>query len=207
MIQLLQKSIELKKLGVRRILKLKKRYIMFSVLILLVFYVVHLNGYRLTEESAIRNSYPNQSGKIVYEKEFDHKKVVIWDTGNGKYVKLINKDWGILHRVTEISGIGGTTLDEKMKFNWSATLKEDKYYDTLFAVEVLDTKIVKVIVSNERNNEKVLSLDEAKEQSTVYVEMDVLNGYAAHYRYLHTSDVGAFIFRGLDSDGNVLSIQ
>ncbi|MBU0904701.1 MAG: hypothetical protein KKF57_05875 [Firmicutes bacterium] len=188
-------------------MKIKKRYIMFSVLILLVLYVVHLNGYRLTEESAIRNSYPNQSGEVVYEKEFDQKKVVIWDAGTAKYVKLINKDWGILHRATVISGIGGTTLDEKMKFNWNSTLKEDKYYDTLFAVEVLDTKIVKVIVSNERNNEKALSLDEAKEQSTMYVEMDVINGYAAHYRYLHTSDVGAFIFRGLDSEGNVLSIQ
>ena len=188
-------------------MKLKKRYIMFSVLILVVLYVVHLNGYRLSEESAIRNSYPNQSGEIVYEKEFNPKKVIIWDTGNGKYVKLINNDWGILHRVTEISGIGGTTLDEKMKFTWSSTLKENKYYDTLFAVEILDPKIVKVIVSNERNNGSLLSLDEAKEQSTVYVEMDVLNGYAAHYRYLHTSDVGAFIFRGLDSEGNVLSIQ
>lgn len=179
---------------------------MFSVLILLGLYFVHLNSYRLCEESAIRNSFPNQSGKIVYEKEFDHKKVVIWDTGNGKYVKLINKDWGILYRVTEISGIGGTTLDEKMKLTWSSTLKKDKYYDTLFAVEILDHKIVKVIVSNERNNGSILSLNEAKEQSTVYEEMNVLDGYAAHYRYLHTSEVGAFIFRGLDSEGNVLSL-
>lgn len=188
-------------------MKIKKRYIIVSVLILLALFVGHLNGYKLTEESAIRHSYPNQSGEIVYEKEFDQKKVVIWDAGTAKYVKLLNKDWGILYRTTVISGIGGTTLDEKMKFSWTATLKEDKYYDTLFAVEVLDTKIVKVIVSNERNNEKVLSVDEAKEQSTVYVEMDVLNGYAAHYRYLHTLDVGAFIFRGLDAKGNVLSVQ
>lgn len=188
-------------------MKIKKHYIIFSVLILLVLYVGHLNGYKLTEESAIRNSFPNQSGENVYEKEFDNKKVVVWDAGTAKYVKLINTDWGILHRATVISDIGVTTLDEKMKFSWSATLKDDKFYDTLFAVEVLDTKIVKVIVSNERNNEKELSLDEVKEQSTVYVEMDVINGYAAHYSYLHTLDVGAFIFRGLDSEGNVLSVQ
>jgi hypothetical protein len=33
---------------------------------------------------------------------------------------------------------------------------------------------------------------EANEQPPVYVEMDVLSGYAAHFRYLHTSDVGAY---------------
>ena len=124
-----------------RFLKIKKRYIIFSILLLIVLYVGHLNGYKLTEKSAIRHSYPNQSGEIVYEKEFDQKKVVIWDAGTAKYVKLINKDWGILHRATVISDIGGTTLDEKMKFSWSATLKDDKNYDTLFAVEVLDSKI------------------------------------------------------------------
>lgn len=94
-----------------------------------------------------------------------------------------------------------------MKFIWSATLKDDKYYDSLFAAEVLDTKIAKVIVSNESGNENDLSLSEVKEQSTVYVEMDVINGYAAHYSHLHNSDVGGFVFRGLNSEGKVVSVQ
>ena len=94
-----------------------------------------------------------------------------------------------------------------MKFTWSATLKDDKYYDTLLAAKVLDNEIVKVIVSNESSNENDLSLSEVKEQSTVYVKMDVINGYAAHYSYLHTSDVGGFVFRGLNSEGEVISVQ
>jgi hypothetical protein len=107
-----------------------------------------------------------------------------------------------------------------MKYTWSATQQFNNFYDTLFAVEVLDTNIVKVIISNEINNENYLSmisneinnqnylsLSEAKKQSSVFFELDVINGYTAHYSYLHTSDVGEFVFRGLNSEGKVIWIQ
>lgn len=181
-------------------MKKKKRYIIFLSALILLFLA-------FTEASAIRYSFPNQRGENVFEKEFDKKKVVVWDTGTESYVKLISRDWGVFHRSTTADEISVITPDEKMKFTWSATLKDGKYYDTLFAAEILDPNIVKVIVSNESSNENDLSLSEVKEQSTVYVKMDVINGYAAHYSYLHTSDVGGFVFRGLNSEGEVISVQ
>lgn len=189
-------------------MKIKKSYIIFYSVLILLLYLNHLStGYSFTEESAIRNSFPNQDGENVFEKEFDSKKVVVWDTGTESYVKLIIKDLCIFHRVTAANAISGITTDKMMKFTWDATLKDDKYYDTLFAAEVLDTKIVKVIVSNKSSNEINLSLSEVKEHSTVYIEMDVINGYAAHYSYLKPSDVGGFVFRGLNSEGKVISVQ
>lgn len=193
----------------RYVMTIKKGYlILFSVLILLLLYFGLLLGrYSITEELAIRYSFPNQSGEKVFEKEFGRKKVVVWDTGTVSFAKLINKDWGILYSLRDSAEISVITPGEKMKFAWSATLQDEKYYDTLFAVEVLDTQIVKVVVSNEGSNENELSLSEIKEQSTVYIEMDLTNGYAAHYSYLSTSDVGGFVFRGLNSEGKVISVQ
>lgn len=190
-------------------MKIKKRYIIFySVMILiLLWYLNHLlTGYSFNEKSAIRNSFPNHDGEMVFEKEFDRKKVVVWDTGTENYIKLLSTDLGIFHRVTAASAISGITTDNKMKFTWDATLRDEKFYDTLFAVEVLDPKIVKVIVSNKSSNDINLSLNEVKEHSTVYIEMDVINGYAAHYSNLNLSDVGVFAFRGLNSEGKVISV-
>jgi hypothetical protein len=56
-------------------------------------------------------------------------------------------------------------------------------------------------------NDIQLSLSKVKEYSTVYIEMDVINGYAAHYSYLKPSDVKGFVFRGLNSEGKVISVQ
>lgn len=97
-------------------MKIKKHYlIFFSVLILLFLYLgLILSGYSLTEESAIRNSFPNQSGEIAFEKEFDTKKVIVWDTGTESYVKLISKDWGIFSRAIKADAISVVTPDKKM---------------------------------------------------------------------------------------------
>lgn len=187
----------------------KKRYLIFlGILLLLVVYFGPLmGGYSFTEESAIRHSFPNQDGETVFEKEFGSKKVVIWDTGTQSYVKLISKTWGTFYRATSLDAISAVTSEEKMKISWSASQNENNYYHTLLAAEVLDDDIVKVVVSDESGNEDDTTLNEAKEQSTVYVEMDVINGYAAHYSYLPNSNVGGFVFRGLNSDGEVVSVE
>ena len=189
-------------------MKIKKEKIIFiSVLLLLFLYFGPLfGGYSFSEMSAIRYSFSNQGGKVVFEKEFGNTKVVIWDTGTVKEAKLIRKDWGILYRAVGSDAISALTPEEKMKVAWSATQHEEKYYETLFAVEVLDSRITKVVVSNESSNENEYSLREVKEQSTVYIEMDVKNGYAAHYGTYSNSDVGGFVFRGLNSEGKVVSV-
>jgi hypothetical protein len=203
--------LERKEEGRKLKMKIKKRYlIFFAVLLLLLYFDPLSTGYSLTEESAIRNSFPNQGGEIVFEKKFDNNKVVVWDTGPESYVKLLRKELGIFYRVHAANAVSGITADNKMKFTWDATLKDDIYYDTLFAAVILDKKIVKVIVSNNginNINDINLTLREVEENSTVYIEMDVINGYAAHYSYLHNSDVGGFLFRGLNSEGKVISIQ
>ncbi|WP_432360673.1 hypothetical protein [Sporosarcina sp. UB5] len=187
---------------------IKKRY--FIILILLMTIILlgpsFLGGYFWTERSAIRDSFPNEDGTVVFEKDFKNKKVVIWDTGQNKYIKLIENNF--LYRPILVSGIDAKTSDKKMNVTWSATNREGEIYDTLFAAEVLDEDIVKVIVSNEKANlegEK-LSLKEVEEQSTIFVELDVNDGVAAHYILIPYLEVGNFIFRGVDAEGNVVSI-
>jgi hypothetical protein len=187
----------------------KKRYFAILILLLIIFYFSpsFIGGYSWTEYSAIRYTLPYDDGKVVFEKEFKNKKVVIWDTGRSKYVKLIENNFWFLYRSTSVSAIEANTSNDKMRITWSASQQEDKVYDTLLAAEILDEDIVKVIVSNETNlEERDLSLKEVKKQSTMFVEMEVKGGFAAHYIPITYSELSNFVFRGVNADGKVVSI-
>lgn len=125
--------------------KFKKRYLItFSLLLLLGMYFGPsvFGGYALTEYSAIRYTLPNQEGEVVYEKEIEDKKIIVWDTGKVNYVKLIENPLGIFKRVTNLSSISGDTIDKKMKVTWSGAEIEDKFYDVIFAAEVVSFSIL-----------------------------------------------------------------
>ncbi|MCT2536245.1 hypothetical protein NC661_13580 [Aquibacillus koreensis] len=192
--------------------KFKKRYLItFSLLLLLLLGMYFgpsvLGGYALTEHSAIRFTFPNQDGEVVSEKEIEDRNIVVWDTGKVNYVKLIESPLGIFKRVTNVSSISGETIDEKMKVTWSGAEIEDEFYDVIFAAELLDKEIEKVIVSNEQDDKKNTPLSIVEEQSTVFIEMDIKDGFAVHYSKLPNGDVGSFSFRGIDSDGKIISFD
>jgi hypothetical protein len=187
----------------------KKRYIIIFAVLMIMYFLgpPFLGGNSWSEYSAIRYSYPNMDGKVVFEKEFENKKLIIWDTNHRPYVKLIENKFGFLFRSTNSSVIDAEALNGKMKITWSANQKGDKSYNTIFGAEVYDKDIVKIIVSNERHlNESDLSLSEVKEKSTLFIEMVVENGYAAHYVSLPNSKTGGFVFRGVNSEGNIVSL-
>ncbi|WP_186577012.1 hypothetical protein [Aquibacillus kalidii] len=191
----------------------KKRYLItFSILLLLLLSMYFapsvFGGYALTEHSAIRYTLPNLDGKVVFEKELVDKKIVVLDTGKVNYVKLIENSLGIFKRITDVSSISGKTIDEKMKVTWSGTeIEESEFYDVIFAAGVIDKEIEKVVVSNEQDDKKNTPLSIVEEQSTVFIEMDVKDGFAAHYSKLSNENVGSFSFRGINSDGKVVSFD
>lgn len=189
--------------------KFKRYFLRFGLFFLLLLGVYFspslLGGYALTEHSAIRYTFPTEDGEVVFEKEMEDKKLVIWDTGKVNYVKVIDKPLGIFKRLTDVSSISVQTVDEKMKVTWSGTAIENELYDVIFATKVLDKEIEKVIVSNEQNDKKSTPLGVVKEQSTVFIEMDVIDGFAVNNSKLPHEDVGSFSFRGINSDGKVVS--
>ncbi|MFC4559020.1 hypothetical protein ACFO3D_12535 [Virgibacillus kekensis] len=193
--------------GKRKKRLIRKRYGALLIIVGIFYFGPTINGgFALTEHAAARYSAPNSEGEVVYEKKFGDKKVIIWDTGKQKFLKVID-NWGILHRVTNIDGIN-PFAEDGMKTNWSATQQEKKqHYKTVFSVEVTNENIVTVIVTNADLNNKGTSLEEVKEQSTIHVEMDVTNGYAAHYDTLPYSAVGNFVFRGLNKKGEVIAVS
>lgn len=191
--------------------KYKKRYLLalgiLPILFISIFFNPAMNGYSLTEHSAARYTYPNQEGKIVYERVIDNKKVVIWDTGGvKKYTKVIEKHLGFLYRVSKIDTIdSGYSADKQMNITWGGTLIEDTdNYNVIFAAEVLDNEIETVIVSNAREDEENKPLSFVRENSSVFVEMDVHNGFAVELRELPIGDVGGYKFRGLNSEGEMV---
>lgn len=189
--------------------KFKKRYLLFFGIVLLIIYFGPqvAGGYSYSASLAIQHSLPNQDGEVVFEKDFGNKKVVIVDTAIGSFVKLIDKKFGIFYRASSVELIEGKTPQGKMKITWSASQKNDQQYDSLFAAEILDDDIVKVIVTNESQQETIKSLLEARKESSIFIEMKVKNGYAAHYSQLNNSDAGNFVFRGINAEGDVISID
>ncbi|WP_058305688.1 hypothetical protein [Gracilibacillus massiliensis] len=190
--------------------KIRKRYLItIGILLLLGVYFGPsvLAGYALTEHSAIRYTLPNEDGEVVFEKDIANKKIVIWNTGKLNYVKLLESPLGIFKRATNINPISGQTIDENMKVTWSGEEIEDEFYDVVFAAEALDKQIEKVIVSNEQDDRKSTPLSIVKEQSSIFIEMEVKDGFAAYYSKLPQGDVGSFSFRGINSDGKVVSFD
>ncbi|WDH96237.1 hypothetical protein PUW24_18940 [Paenibacillus urinalis] len=78
-------------------------------------------------------------------------------------------------------------------------------YDTIFGVESDNPEIKRVIISND-NIDNVISydMDEIKENSTVFIELILEDGFAASYNELNTKDASGFIFRGLNDKGEIL---
>lgn len=190
---------------------IKKRYFILIIALLLLTYFSPsmFGGYSLSESLAIHHSFPNMKGEVVFEKEFGNKKAVVSIVEEQKYVKIIENKYGFFYGVIDASEIIGATPDGKMKATWSATQRgETVYYDTLFAAEVFDDEIVRVVVSNDRRNEeyKNRTLNEVEEKSHLFIEMDVVNGFAVNYSYLPSSDVGHLVFRGINSEGEIVSI-
>lgn len=178
-----------------------------SFCFLLYFAPLILGGYIYSENAAIRKPYPFQDGEIVFKEPFGSRKVVIWDTGRTKYVKLVNRRYGILYRVDSIAAISSFSPVEIIGTTWTASLTKDKRYDTIFGAEVLNSKIAQIIVSNDKYGDKLESKEEIKMKSSLYIEMPVKNGYAASYSSLSIHDAGGFVFRGVDEEGHIITVN
>lgn len=181
--------------------------IIFLILISMAIILAHQNGYSFSENKALQNSHPFRAGEVVYENDFGNKKIVVWKTDQLSYVKLVTDSWGILHRVSDISELHEREPNDSMKRTWSAHLNSNNKYETMFAVEATDPEIKKVIVSNENTDDAFSeNLNEIKENSTVFVEMTVKDGFAASYLELGIHDAGGFVFRGLDEQGEIIAV-
>jgi hypothetical protein len=86
-------------------------------------------------------------------------------------------------------------------------LNAKKRYETIFAVETVNPEIKSIIISNDSIDDVIADdLDVIKSNSTVCIELPVINGYVASYQELSPQDSTAFIFRGMDKNGNMVSV-
>ncbi|MBP1994417.1 hypothetical protein [Paenibacillus eucommiae] len=174
---------------------------------LLSYFFMAESGYSFNENKALRNSLPYQDGKVVYQKDFGSNKIIIWDTANTKYAKVIHTKWGVLHQVRNVSVLLSREPGDAINRTWSASLNSKKLYETTFAVEVKNANIEKVIISNDNiDNEISEQLDEIKNNSSIFIELEVQDGFAVSYNELPVNDVGGFVFRGLDKNGQVITV-
>ncbi|MFC3040787.1 hypothetical protein ACFOGI_11060 [Virgibacillus xinjiangensis] len=183
-------------------MKMKKRYGWGLIVILIVGYFgpSAFGGYYWTEHAAIWDTFPNQSGEVVAEKEFGTKKLIIWDSEPRDYVKLIEKHAGLLYRAADITPMDVQAANGDLRVTWSATEMESGMYEVIFAAEVLDEEIEKVIVSKEEESrESIVSSNERAASAENVVEIEVEKGYAIHYTTLPAAETGDFVFQGIDA--------
>lgn len=186
---------------------LRELIILISLLVLIIF-IFNNPGYSITENKAIKKLYPSENGEVMYSKDYDNKKVLIWRTVHGDYANLLETKWGILHRVSvgsELHPIEPKIGDDaSFRRIWSAKINSNKMYDTVLAVATDNNEITRVIVSNEDIDSSVSlnNLDEIKENSTIYIELILEDGFAAAYSELKAP--GEFKFRGLNEKGEII---
>ncbi|WP_046226942.1 hypothetical protein [Paenibacillus dauci] len=186
-----------------------QRTIVLLALIFIIVYAFKNSGYSLVEQAAIRNSFPFQDGTKVYENEETDNQTVIWKTDNGYYAKLVESKWGFLYHVSNVSmlqvlsPLNGKEGD--IERTWSANLNSDNKYDTIFAVKSNNPEIKKVIISNDNIDDNISTdIHEIKKESTLFMELNLENGFAATYKELNVNDAGGFVFRGVNEKGKVI---
>jgi hypothetical protein len=189
-----------------------KKKLLYILLLLISFcvisyYFIANSGYAFNETKALNEAYPYREGKVVYQKEFGNNKIVIWNSNERKYAKVVHTKWGILYRVISISEILPKEPNDYISRSWSASSISQDLYKSAFAFEVNNPAIEKILISNE-NIDDVISrnLAEIKKISAVYIELKVENGYSVSYNELSALDTGHFLFRGLDKDGKILAV-
>lgn len=182
--------------------------ILAAVLVAISYMPLFLGGYVYNEEQTMRHFHPAYTGDKLYEKIEDHHKLVVWHDGNVKMVTVMENKWGLLHRVANAVVLEPKSEEEPFVRTWSASHRGDGMYDALLAVETSENESRKIIVTNESwDDEPIDDLDQIKALSGIYIEMDVKQGYAVQYAQLPADQIGGFIFRSIDSEGNILSVH
>lgn len=182
--------------------------ILAAVLVTISYMPLFLGGYVYNEEQAMRRFHPAYTGDKLYEKIEDHHKLIVWHDGNVKMVTVMENKWGLLHRIANSVALEPGAEEEPFVRIWSASHHGDGIYDTLVAAETSEPESKKILVTNEPwDDEPIDDLDQIKALSGIYIEMDVEQGYAVHYEQLPADQTGGFIFRSIDSEGNILSVH
>lgn len=196
-------------MAMKRIKKKKLQAIVIASLLLSTFYFGPslFGGYYWTESAAAERSLGNWDLEEVYEKEFGDKKVIVQDNGFERVAKVIERPLGLFYQAELFSRLSAETADGKIKFGWVASQKKGKYYEVLLATETMDENIKKIIVTNEFPEKTNATLDELKELSDLFIEMEVENGHAAYYLELPNTEAGGFQFRGINKEGEIISIS
>lgn len=193
----------------KRLKKKRVRAVIIGGVFLSAFYFGPslFGGYYWTESAASERSYYDTELVEVYEKKSGDKKIIIQDNEFLRVAKVIDRPLGLFYQAELVTDVSAATSDGKMKFGWTATQKEEEYYEVLLAAEAVNENIEKVIVTNEYPEQRGASVDELKELSDLFIEMEVKNGYAAHYLELPNSETGGFEFRGINAEGEIVSVS
>lgn len=183
--------------------------IILIVLLLLINYLFNNYGLYITENKALKNSYPSKDGVVIFEKEYKNRELVIWKTNSGNFVKTIESKLGIFYHVSNFAELSPMTpligKEGGFKRTWSASLNSKKMYETIVAVESDNPEIKRVTISNDNIDNVILNdLEEVKKHSPVFIELKLENGFAATYVELNPKDAGGFIFRGINEKGKII---
>ncbi|WP_426452979.1 hypothetical protein ACP26L_12880 [Paenibacillus sp. S-38] len=184
---------------------MKKRCIVLSGLLLwVIVYGIPcmLMGNAYTPEGAVRRLHTE--GESTYRKKAGDHLLMLWDTGYSHEVMVVKRTWGLLYRLHMAGSLTEREPGAALRTTWSAQLTKEQKYDTILAAEAADPRIKKIIVTSEGPMKNITSVEAARSQSAVYVEMDVEQGFAAQYLLLSPADAGNFVFRGLDEAGNIV---
>lgn len=188
---------------------MKAKHIKFIVILfslcIVFLYLEYKSGYGLTERQAISYTFPEKDIEVVYEEDFNDRKIAIFKIGDELYSKMIQRKWGIIYKSLQSSRLTLRYENDLVRRAWSANLNSNEKFDTFFAVQARDPAIKKVIITNDDlDQDTETNIEQIRKDSSLYIELNIRDGFASKYLEMDNKDVGSFVFRGLDANGNVV---
>ncbi|USB33396.1 hypothetical protein [Paenibacillus sp. YPG26] len=183
---------------------------LIAVLMLITYFLMNNSGFYITEDRALRGSYPYTEGEVVFKKAYKDKNIIVWKTPSGSFAKVIEPMWGIFYYVSQsaqLSPIRSMTWREgDLERTWSASLNSNEKYETVLAARSDNPEIKRVVVSNDNIDNASEDLEEIKKNSTVFIELKLENGTAASWVELDPQNTGEFVFRGINEKGKIVTL-
>lgn len=184
------------------------RYFLALLIIVIIFCVlIPAQVFSLSESGAIKKYPSSTTGNIIYEQQYEGKKVMVTAGNPYNDIYVVKSYFGFLYRVIVRQQISSPDPSVPLLRTWGGRLNKNNLYDTIIAVKPLDSAIVKVIVSNEEYEEEYSNnIGDIIANSTFFEVLTIKDGFAAYIDELDPHLVGGYIFRGLNAHGEIVAI-
>lgn len=156
-------------------------------------------GYTFSAVKAVERASP-WDVQVWESRSFGDRIVLIGESGGIQRAWAVKQKWGFFYTAKTSAALSPSAPSGELERTWATTGSDGDALRTMFAVRTDNPRIVKVIVTHDGNVEG----GALEKGTTIFAEMDVVNGIGMTLASIPSEEVGSFNFHGVVADGQIV---